>query len=96
MLSYWAHAEQRAAAGVLNSGIHAHVAAYPEVIATAATLLTIGPQLEYPCALTQSGMVALLINRINERTGARHTDSTPVEQWVQNRDWSRPVPKQHL
>jgi len=85
MLVYWAHSEHRVTAGILQSGLHAYVSAYPELIAIAATLLTIGPQVEHPGMSTPSGSVAVLIARINERTGGHHTESTPVEQWVQNR-----------
>lgn len=83
MLVYWAHAEHREASAVLQTGLHASVSAYPQVIAVAATLLTISPQLENPCRPAPSGTVALLVNRINERIAAQHIDRTPVEQWVQ-------------
>jgi hypothetical protein len=85
MLVYWAHASHREAAAILQTGLHASVSAYPQVIAVAATLLTLSPQLESPCRPTSSGTVALLINRINERIAAQHIDRTPVEQWVQQR-----------
>ncbi|MDW5614790.1 hypothetical protein R6244_28350 [Mycolicibacterium sp. D5.8-2] len=83
MLVYWAHTERREAATILQTGLHASVSAYPQVVAVAATLLTISPQLEQPGHPTPSGTVALLINRINERIAAQHIDRTPVEQWVQ-------------
>lgn len=83
MLVYWAHAERREAAAILQTGLHASVSAYPQVIAVAATLLTISSQLENPCRPALSGTVALLVNRINERITAQHIDRTPVEQWVQ-------------
>lgn len=83
MLAYWAHAEHREAAAILQTGLHASVSAYPQVIAVAATLLTISPQLENHCRPAPSGTVALLVNRINERIAAQHIDRTPVEQWVQ-------------
>ncbi len=83
MLAYWARAEHREAAAVLQTGLHASVSAYPQVIAVAATLLTISAQLEHIGRPTPSGAVALLINRINERIAAQHIDRTPVEQWVQ-------------
>lgn len=85
MLVYWAHCEHRVTAEILQSGLAAEVAVYPEVIATAATLLTIGSQAETPSSSTSLRTVALLIARINERTGAHHTERTPVEQWMQNR-----------
>lgn len=83
MLVYWAHAEHHEAAAVLQTGLHASVSAYPQVIAVTATLLTITPQLEHHGNPTGSGAVALLINRINERLATQHVDKTPVEQWVQ-------------
>ena len=82
MLVYWARAERRETAAVLQTGLHASVSAYPQVIGVAATLLTISPQLEHPGRPTPPGTVALLINRINERIAAQHVDITPVEQWV--------------
>jgi hypothetical protein len=85
MLIYWAHAEHREAAAILQNGLHAHVSAYPELIAIAATLLTIRPQVEKPGSSKSSASPALLVTRINERTGSRHTDGTPVEQWLRNR-----------
>lgn len=81
MLAYWAHAEHRTAAAILQDGILAHVSTYPEVVAIAAALLTVGAKPGHP-GQTRSDMVALLINRINERTATQHIDSTPVEQWV--------------
>lgn len=79
MLVYWAHAERREAAPILQTGLHAVVSAYPEVIAVAATLL----QFERSGRSTRSGAVTLLIDRINERNGTQHVDSTPVEQWIE-------------
>jgi hypothetical protein len=83
MLVYWARAEHREAAAVLQASPHASVSAYPQVIAVAATLLTISAQLKHLGRPTPAGSVALLIDRINERTAAHHVDRTPVEQWVQ-------------
>ncbi len=85
MLVYWAHAEHREAAAILQTGLHASVAAYPQMIAVAATLLKVSAQFEHPGPPTRSGTVALLINRINERIATKHIDSAPVEQWVHNR-----------
>lgn len=84
MLVYWAHAERREAATILQGGLHAHVSAYPEVISIAATLLTTRPQIEHPSGSTSSAST-LLIARISERTTAYHDDGTPVEQWIHNR-----------
>ena len=84
MLVYWAHAERRETATILQGGLHAHVSAYPEVISIAATLLTARPQIEHPSGSTSSAST-LLIARISERTTAYHNDDTPVEQWIHNR-----------
>jgi hypothetical protein len=84
MLIFWAHAERCAAAGILQSGLQAHVDAYPDVIAIAATLLTIRPLVEQPNTPAASASPINLLASINERTGARHTDATPIEQWMQN------------
>lgn len=85
MLVYWAHREHRTTAEILRSGLHAQVAVYPELIAIAGTLLTIEPQIETTSRSTSLRTGARVIARINERTGAHHTDRTPVEQWMQNR-----------
>lgn len=69
---------------ILQNGTQAHVAAYPELIAIAATLLTVRPRLEQPSTPTESAWTRLTLCRINERTGAHHTDTTPIEQWVHN------------
>jgi len=85
ILVFWAHSERRAAAAILQSGLQAHVAAYPDVIAIAATLLTIRPRIEHPSTPTEPAWPTLLLDRINERTGSGHEDVTPIEQWVQHR-----------
>lgn len=63
----------------------AHLTAYPNVVAIAATLLTARPRIEQPNTPAEPAWPTLLLDRIKERTGARHTDTTPIEQWVQNR-----------
>lgn len=68
-----------------KSGLEAHVVAYPDVIAVAATLLTARPRVEQPRTPTEPAWPTLLLDRINERTGAHHADATPVEQWAQYR-----------
>lgn len=85
ILVFWAHAERLVAAAILQSGLLAHVAAYPGVVAIAATLLTARPRVEQPSTPTEPAWPTLLLDRINERTGAHHTDTTPIEQWAQNR-----------
>jgi hypothetical protein len=85
ILVFWAHAERHVAAGILQNGLEAHVVAYPDVIAVAATLLTARPRVEQPRTPTEPAWPTLLLDRINERTGAHHADATPVEQWAQYR-----------
>lgn len=86
MLIYWAHSEHRATSEILQGGLHGQVSVYPELITIAGTLLTTGwTQIETPSGSTSLRSSALLLARINDRTGARHTDRTPVEQWMQNR-----------
>jgi hypothetical protein len=84
ILVFWAHAERQIAAGVLHGGLRAHVAAYPDLIVIAATLLNARSQIEHPSTQPEPVWPKLLCNRINERTGASHSDLTPVEQWVQH------------
>lgn len=84
-LVFWAHSEDNSAAGILQTGVEAHVAVYPDVIAIAATLLTARPLVEQPSTPTEPAWPTLLLDRINERTGAHHADATPVEQWAQYR-----------
>lgn len=69
ILVFWAHTEQRVAAEILQSGLHAHVAAYPDVVAVAATLVTARRRIAQPRTPTEPGWPKLLIDRINERTG---------------------------
>ena len=76
-LVFWAHSEDNSAAGILQTRLEAHVAAYPDVIAIAATLLTARPRVEQPSTPTEPAWPTLLLDRINERTGAHHADATP-------------------
>ena len=82
ILMYWARAEHREKAAILHTGLQATVAAYPEVIAVAATLLMSGPGSETRSHPSRSDTVARLIDHINRRLAAQHIDTTPVEQWV--------------
>ncbi|WP_236746060.1 hypothetical protein [Mycobacteroides abscessus] len=84
ILVFWAHAEHDVAAGILHTGVLAQVKSYPEVVAVAATLLTARPRLEKPSTPTGPAWPTQLLDRINKRTGAQHTDTTPIEQWVQH------------
>lgn len=70
----------------------AHVVAYPDVIAVAATLLWPRPRVEQPRTPTEPAWPTLLLDRINEHTGAHHADATPVEQWAQSTDAYSPLP----
>lgn len=83
ILVFWTNAEQQLGAEVLQSGVHAYVAAYPAVVVIAATVPSVLPLLQQPS--TPRGLVVptRLLDHINERTGARHRDTTPLEQWVQ-------------
>jgi hypothetical protein len=81
ILVFWAHAERCPAAAILHSGLQAYLAAYPDVIAGAAILLTVLPWVEPP----RPDWPTQLLDRINQRIDARHTNTTPIEQWVQKR-----------
>lgn len=79
---YWAHAEQRTASAVLQGGLLARMSAYPEVIAVAATLLTVDRHVKTLDAPAVPRLAMLLIGRINSRSATGHVDVTPVEQWL--------------
>lgn len=75
---YWANTEKHATTTAFNDGIEVHVAAYPELVAIAATLLTHSAQ---PAERSRCGPIELL-RRINAQTDQTHTDITPIEQWL--------------
>ncbi|OSC22368.1 hypothetical protein B8W69_26445 [Mycobacterium vulneris] len=77
---YWSNSEKHAATTVSNDEVEAHLAAYPEIVAIAATLLT---QSARPDGRGRSAP-ADLVRRINAQTDRTHTDITPIEQWLHN------------
>jgi hypothetical protein len=85
ILVFWAHAENSSAAPILQSGLDAHLRAYPDLIAIADTLVTAYLRVQQPATTPEADWPAELLGRINGRTGHRHTDSTPIEQWVHDR-----------
>lgn len=75
---YWSNSEKIAATTISDDEVEAHLAAYPELVAIAATLLTHTAQ---PAERRKSGPIELL-RRINALTDQTHTDITPIEQWL--------------
>lgn len=67
------------------SGLQARPVAYPDVIAVAAPWLMVRPQVELASTTSQLAWATQLLDRINGCTGHHHTDTTAIEQWVQNR-----------
>lgn len=75
---YWSNCEKLAATEVLSNDVEAHLAAYPELVAIAATLLTHNAQQ----AERRKAEPIELLRRINALTDQTHTDITPIEQWL--------------
>jgi hypothetical protein len=75
---YWSNSEKHAATTVFNDRVEIHLAAYPELVAIAAILLTHSAR---PAERRKSGPADLL-RRINAQTDRTHTDITPIEQWL--------------
>jgi len=81
-LIYWANSERSLDAPILDKSLDGYVAAYPDLLAITETLVSHREQVENRGTRSGIDWPTTLLRKINEHSGHRHADITPIEQWV--------------